>query len=79
MAFAPPNTVSVLEGQQVFMDSVASTRRMINEKIATPVMLSPLHNVGRPWPLAASMLAAVACVTLVCVLGCASRVQCSLG
>ncbi len=56
--------MSVLEGQQVFMDFAASTRRMINAKIATPVMLSPLHNVGRPWPLAASMLAAVACVAL---------------
>ncbi len=46
------------------MDSAASTRRMINAKIANPVMLSPLRNVGRPWPLGASMLAAVACVTL---------------
>ena len=59
-----PNSVSALEGQPVFTDFAASTRRMINAKMANPVMLSPLRNVGRPWPLGASMLAAVACVAL---------------
>jgi signal transduction histidine kinase len=56
--------VSILEGQQVFVGLAASTRPMINAKIAPPAMLSSLRDVGRPWPLGVSMLAAVATVAL---------------